>query len=110
MITSKNVLPSVTYLRIDRAGEPEPGGDGVVDKFVDQRRGEVLVPPRHDPTQDDGGGGEGHVHIQGKDDDGHERLRPVGLVAGHYHKNDASGEEGGHGDEHHCRGAEVTQD
>ena len=109
-ITSQNILPSIIYLRIDRAGEPEPDGDGVVDKGVDQGRGEALVPPRHGPTQDDGGGRERHIHTPGKDDDGHKGLRPVGLVDWHCRKNYAAGEEGGHGDEHYGRGAEVTQD
>lgn len=65
---------------------------------LDRRRGKTLVPPRHDPTQDDGGGGEGHVHTPGKDDDGHKGLRPVRLVDEHCCNNNAYGEEGRHGE------------
>lgn len=45
----------------------------------------------------------------GKGDDGHESLRPVGLVDGHCCDNNAGGEEGRHGENHDGRGEEVAQ-
>ncbi|CRG91945.1 Protein RDR1 [Talaromyces islandicus] len=103
------ILPSIIGLSLDRPSKPEPNGDGVVDKGVDQRRRKTLMLLRHNPVQDYGAGREGHVHTSRENDTTPKGLGQIDLVDWKSHKNDDSDKEEGPGDGHHGRSAEMGQ-
>lgn len=64
---------------------------------------------RHVVRQDDGAGGERHVHAERHDEDGDEHLGPVDLVDGLEGGDDLAHAEGDHGDQHDKRDGRVRE-
>lgn len=69
-----------TRIYLNSSGDTQESGDAVVDESVDERCSETLMFARHGVGEDDGRGGEGHVHAKGHDDDADEGHTPVDSV------------------------------
>ena len=64
-------------MNLDGPCEANPQSDSVIDDGVHKAGADALVLPGHGVGENEGRGGEAHVHAERHDDHGYKSLAPV---------------------------------